>query len=206
MKELKYVDKIRKEESLLSLPQSLSQVLAMVGTDDYSMDDLSDVIMKDPGLTSRILKMANSSFYGHRSEISTLNQAVMMLGAMQVKCLALSASVFQPHLLETKYNIDVKGMFLHFIGVALGCQLLANVLDCESREELFVAGLLHDIGHVFFIHHFPEDYKQVIDNLDKYSSDVEAENDILGIDHARIGAMLAELWGFPKNLCDSTLR
>ncbi|MEZ5359604.1 MAG: HDOD domain-containing protein [Candidatus Zixiibacteriota bacterium] len=201
MKELKYVDKIRKEESLLSLPQSLSQVLSMVGTDDYSMEDLSNVIMKDPGLTSRILKMANSSFYGHRTEISTLNQAVMMLGAMQVKCLALSASVFQPHLLETKYSIDIKGMFLHFIGVALGCRLLCNIVDCDTSEELFIAGLLHDIGHVFFIHHFPEDYKKVLDNMHKYGSEVEAEQDILGIDHASIGAMLADKWGFPKSLC-----
>ena len=201
MKELKYVDKIRGEESLLSLPQSLSKVLSMVGTDDYSMDDLSKVIMKDPGLTSRILKMANSAFYGHRSEIATLHQAVMMLGAMQVKCLALSASVFQPKLLETKYNIDVKGMFLHFIGVALGCQLLGNVLDDESPEELFIAGLLHDIGHVFFIHHFPEDYKKVLDNLDQFPSDYAAEKEILGIDHATIGRMLAEKWGFPESLC-----
>lgn len=203
MKELKYIDKIRKEESLLSLPQSLSKVLSMVGTEDYSMEDLSDVIMKDPGLTSRILKMANSSFYGHRTEISTLHQAVMMLGAMQVKCLALSASVFQPHILSSRYNIDVKGMFLHFIGVALGCRLLSYTVDCEEPEELFVAGLLHDIGHVFFIHHFPDDYKKVIDNLEKYNSEIEAETDILGIDHAKIGALLAEKWGFPQLLCEA---
>ncbi|MCK5125494.1 MAG: HDOD domain-containing protein [candidate division Zixibacteria bacterium] len=203
MQELKYVDKIRNDDSLLSLPQSLSQVLSMVGTDDYSMEDLSNIIMKDPGLTTRILKMANSSFYGHSSEISTLHQAVMMLGAMQVKCLALSASIFQPKLLEARYGIDIKGMFLHFIGVALGCQLLSSVVECESQEELFIAGLLHDIGQIFFIHHFPEDYKKVIENRYKYNSDVDAEMEILGIDHATIGRMLAEKWGFPQSLCNA---
>lgn len=201
MKELKYVEKLRSEESLLSLPQSLSQVLSMVGTDDYSMEDLSQVIMKDPGLTSRILKMANSSFYGHRSKISTLHQAVMMLGIMQVKCLALSASVFQTGLLESKYHIDFKDLFSHFISVAIGCKMLADTADCESQEEYFIAGLLHDIGLVFFIHHFPDDYGEVLEKAAQYPSLVEAERDLLGIDHAAIGKMLAEKWGFPEMLC-----
>jgi len=203
MKELKYIEKIRQDDLLLSLPQSLAEVLSMVGSEDYSIDDLIRIIMKDAGLTSRILKMANSSFYGHRNQISTLHQAVMMLGIMQVKCLALSASVFQIRNLQTKYHIDIKGMFSHFIGVALACKMLSDVVDCESGDELFVAGLLHDIGLVYFIHHFPDDYKQVVDRLKDYRTRAEAERAILGIDHAELGLMLAEKWGFPPSLCKS---
>lgn len=203
MKELKYIDKIRSGDSLLSMPQSLSKILTMINADDFSMDDLSDIIMKDPGLTSKVLKMANSAFYRQHSQIATVNQAVVMLGVMQVKCLALSTSVFQTGLLEKKFNLSFKEMFSHFISVALGCRMLAEAAEFEGVEEAFIAGLLHDIGMVFFINHYPDDYRVVIDKVGDYSSLIDAEKDMLGIDHATIGQMLAQKWNFPKSLCDA---
>jgi len=203
MKELKYIERIRREDSLLSLPQSLSRILNMVGSDDFSVNDLSKIILSDPGLTSKILKMANSAFYRQRSQISTVHQAVMILGIMQVKCLTLSASVFQAKILESKYDIDVKALFSHFISVALGCKMLAKAAGFESSEEAFIAGLLHDIGQVYFIHHFPADYKEVIKRIAQFPNLVEAERSILGVDHAVIGRMLAEKWNLPVSLCDA---
>lgn len=201
MKESKYIEKIKREDSLLSLPQSLSQILSMVGTDDFSMSDLSKVILQDPAMTSKVLKMANSAFYGQRSQISTVHQAVMMLGAMQVKCLALSASVFQTDRLEKQYSIDLKELFSHFISVAIGCKMLAGATGYKAAEEVFIAGLLHDIGMVFFIHHFPDDYQAVYKQIDQFPSLVDAEKHILGVDHATIGEMLAQKWNFPPSLC-----
>lgn len=203
MKELKYIEKIRGEESLLSLPQSLSEVLTLVGIGDYSMDDLANVIMQDPGLTSKVLKMANSSFYSHRSQISSVHQATVILGGHQVKCLALSASVFRASLLETKYHIDVKSLFSHFISNALGSKMLAEEIGSKNPEEAFTAGLLHDIGLVYLIHHFPNDYKAVIDKANRYHSLDRAEQEILGIDHATLGQMLAKRWNFPEHLCQA---
>lgn len=203
MKELKYIEKIRREDSLLSLPQSLSQILNMVGGDDFSVDDLTRVILKDPGLTSKILKLANSAFYQRRSRIATVNQAVMMLGIIQVKCLALSASVFRPDILVSKYKIDVKDLFSHFISVALGCRMLAEVTGMEATEEAFIAGLLHDVGVVYLIHHFPADYQEVISRVDKYPQLIDAERDILGTDHAALGYILAQKWNFPEPLAEA---
>ncbi|NMC43990.1 MAG: HDOD domain-containing protein [candidate division Zixibacteria bacterium] len=203
MKELKYIEKIRREDSLLSLPQSLSQILAMVGNDDFSVNDLARVILKDPGLTSKILKMANSAFYQQRSRIASVNQAVMMLGIIQVKCLALSASVFRADIMAAKYKIDIKDLFNHFISVALGGRMVAEAIGMESTEEAFIAGLLHDIGVVYLIHHFPADYQEVISQVDKYSGLIEAERDILGTDHAALGYLLAEKWNFPPALAEA---
>lgn len=203
MKELKYIEKIKRDVALLSLPQSLSQIITMVGKDDFSVDDLAKVIMNDPALTSRLLRMANSSFYHQKSQIATVKQAVMLLGMMQVKCLALSASVFQADRIKNKLGIDVKEMFSHFLSVAIGCKMIAGALGQEKTEEVFVAGLLHDIGTVFFIHHFPEDYQAVIKQLDAHPNLIQAEQAILGINHAAIGRMLAEKWNFPPALCDA---
>ncbi len=201
MKELKYVEKIKSEDSLLSMPQSLSQILTMINNDEFSMEDLARVIMHDPGLTGKVLKMANSAFYRQQAQIATVNQALMMLGVMQVKCLALSTSVFHANLFEHEFDIDVKEMFGHFISVALGCRKLAEAAEFENAEEAFVSGLLHDIGLVFFMHHYPEDYARVLENYQSYPSLMEAEKDILGIDHAEIGQIMAEKWNFPSSLC-----
>jgi HD-like signal output (HDOD) protein len=203
MKELKYIEKIRREDSLLSLPQSLSEILAMVGQEDFSVDELTDLILKDPGLTSKILKMANSAFYRHRSQISTVQQAVMMLGIMQVKCLVLSASIFRIDSLQKKCHVDIKGLFGHFLSVALGCKMISELTGYEATDEAFIAGLLHDMGIVYFVHHFMDDYGEVIDSLSKYRNLIDAEKDILGIDHAAIGQILAEKWNFPKELCQA---
>ncbi len=203
MKELKYVEKIRSEDSLLSMPQSLSQILTMINNDEFSMEDLAQVIMQDPGLTGKVLKMANSAFYRQQARISTVNQALMMLGVMQVKCLALSTSVFQADLFENRFNIDIKEMFGHFISVALGCRKLAEAVQFENTEEAFVCGLLHDIGMVFFMHHYPEDYARVLEQYKNYPSLMQAEKEILGIDHAEIGQIMAEKWNFPASLCEA---
>jgi len=122
---------------------------------------------------------------------------------MQVKCLALSTSIFQTEILERKLNIDFKEMFSHFISVALGSRMLAEAGEFKDAEEAFIAGLLHDIGLVFFLNHYPDDYRIVIEKIGNYPNLIEAENDILGIDHPAIGQMLAQKWNFPKSLCDA---
>ena len=203
MKELKYIEKIRSGGTLLSMPQSLAQVLSMINKDGFGMQDLGRVIMNDPGLTSKVLKMANSAFYRRQAQIATVNQAVIVLGVTQVKCLALSASVFQPDLVKAEFGIDSREMFSHFISVGLGSRMLAEAMGLASGEEAFVGGLLHDIGLVFLIHHFPDDYRAVVKSIGKYHDTIEAEKAVLGINHAEIGRMLAEKWNFPPNLCDA---
>jgi putative nucleotidyltransferase with HDIG domain len=205
MKELKYIEKIRQEESLLSLPQSLSKILELVGSENFSMEDLGDTILNDPGLTGKILKMANSAFYRKDTEIRTVHQAVMMLGMIQVKCLALSASIFSPRMLKRRLHLNLKELFRHFISVAIGAKKIAADIGYESTEEAFIAGLLHDIGILFFIHHFPEDYYEVTRRSASYSSLEAAEKDILGVDHMSIGQMLAEKWHLPEELCNAIM-
>jgi putative nucleotidyltransferase with HDIG domain len=201
MSEVKYIEKIKSDDSLLSMPQSLSQILTVINNDDFSMEELAAIVMHDPGLTGKVLRMANSAFYRQQARISSVNHALMMLGVMQVKCLALSTSVFKAKLFENTYNIDIKEMFGHFISVALGCRKLAEAVGYNDTEEVFVGGLLHDIGLVFFMHHYPDDYAEVLQNYTQYPSLMEAEKAILGIDHAEIGQVMAEKWNFPPGLC-----
>ena len=123
--------------------------MKLISSEESSVKDIAGVIIKDPTLTSRVLKMANSSFYRREGEISTVNQAVMMLGANAIKSLVLSASILN----LSNINRDRKDHFRdprlfwkHSLETGIGAQLLARTISYPVPEEGIVAGLLHDIG------------------------------------------------------------
>ena len=99
------IEQIRRDNNLLSLPQVLSEVLKEAGKEDFSADKLAKIILKDPSLTSRILKLSNSSFYHRFSEITTVHQAISVLGVTTVKCMTLSSSIFHPEKIAAESGV-----------------------------------------------------------------------------------------------------
>ena len=129
MSKIDILEQIKSNERLLSLPQVLSEILKEVGKDSFSSDSLAKIILKDPSLTSRLLKMANSSFYQRVVEITTVHQAVSVLGVTTVKCLTLSASVFNPDRIERSIGIDPKEFFAYSLSIASASEKIARVLN-----------------------------------------------------------------------------
>ncbi len=202
-KKITIVNQIRKNEGLLSLPQVLSEVLQEVGKEDFSPDSLGKIILKDPSLTGRILRLANSSFYQRLTEIKTVNQAVSVLGVTTVKCLALSSSIFHPEKIAQTSGVDPKAFFTYVLSVAAAAEKIARAAEYRSPDEAFVAGLLHDVGILFFLHHYPEEYRQVVTKKVGADSLVEAELAVFGIDHMEVGRHLAEVWNLPDYVVEA---
>ncbi|HOP07190.1 MAG TPA: HDOD domain-containing protein [candidate division Zixibacteria bacterium] len=203
MTKTEIVEQIRRNDKLLSLPQVMSEVLEEIGKEDFSADKLGKIILKDPSLTGRILKLANSPFYCRLSEIKTVHQAVSILGVTTVKCLALSSSVLNPDRVAASSGVSPQSFFSYVLSVAAACESIAKAVDYRSTEEAFIAGLLHDVGVLFFLHHYPEAYAKVIHHETHSSSLAEAERMIFGIDHAEIGGYLAEVWSLPEYISKS---
>jgi putative nucleotidyltransferase with HDIG domain len=197
MERLTIIKRIRSDDRLLSLPQVLSEILQEAGRDDFSPDSLARIILKDPSLTARILKMANSPFYHRLSEIKTVNQAVSVMGVTTVKCLALSSSVLRPERIVKTSGVDPRKLFSHVLSVASASEAIAQAVHFKAVEEAFIAGLLHDVGVLFFIHHYPDVYRDIVNKKVRASSLIEAERQVFGIDHAEVGMHLAEVWRLP---------
>jgi len=200
MDKLTIIEQIRKNSNLLSLPQVLSEILKEVDKEDFSADALVNIILKDPSLTGRILRMANSSFYQRYSEIKTVNQAISLMGMTTVKCLALSSSVF--HLGKTFKDVKVshKDLFGYILSVAAASKKIAMAVSYPSHEEAFISGLLLDIGLLFFFHHYPKEYNRIINKKVKADSLCEAEKKVFGVDHTEIGFEMANIWKIPKEI------
>jgi len=190
-----------KLDEAFTLPQALLEVLQLIDGEDASSRKLADAIMRDPSLTAKILKMANSSYYKRGMDVSTVNQAVMMLGWSMVKCLALSVSIFKPdEALSEREDFDIRELYTHFIGVAIAARSIAEETGYKKPEEAFIAGLLHDFGHLYFLKNNAEMHIPMIAESFQSQELCEIERKAYGFNHAEVGAAIARKWGLPECL------
>ena len=199
----KIISQINDDSNLLSMPQSLYQILNEVDKEDFSPQKLAEIIKTDPALTARILSLANSTFYQRFSRTTTVNQAVSVLGVSTVKCLALSTTVLKPELIEKNSGLNPKEFFTYVLLNAATAECLARELSLKAPEEMFIIGLLNDIGLIFLVHHYSSEYRQVLSLKGKVDSLPQAEIQILGIDHYEISHLLAKKWHLPEEMANS---
>ncbi len=203
-------NKIRsKLESIIdlpSLPNVLSDVLESVDNLDLSAKILAQIIEKDQALTAKILKVANSPYYGFSRTISTVDLAILVLGLNSIKEIVLSIILKKFFTKVDQRIFDITNFWQYSIYCASASKYLAKKLDYRLTGEAFVAGLMHDIGILILIQFFKDDFKKIIEYKDKNGvSWIEAENNIINCTHCEIGSWLAEKWQLPENLCKSIL-
>ncbi|MBS1131543.1 MAG: hypothetical protein H6R16_2545 [Proteobacteria bacterium] len=185
---------------LPALPTVVAELLASFGNEDVDIALLAQQISHDQALTARLLRVANSSFYGLQSRISTINEAVVVLGFRAVRSMVLAvgvSGVFRP---EHCPGFDPHAYVRHSVGVGLAARALAQATG-RNPELAFTGGILHDIGELVLATCFPEQYAKVLAYRAQHDCTlVEAERDIIGLDHAVVGGLLADTWRFPASL------
>jgi len=191
-------NEIAKFDTLPTVPSSLKKILAVLENPKTSLLDIGTLILNDPVLTSRVLKIANSAIYGFPGRISTINQALLLLGLNIVRGLLLGVSVFEA------MQKTMHGLWEHSINAAVAARDIAIMNGLKEPEEVSVAALLHDIGKVIFSLKFPSDYQNVLEKVNTEGIFIfEAEKAIFGITHAEAAAWVARKWNFPFNLVEA---
>jgi HD-like signal output (HDOD) protein len=190
---------IRSVEALPTLPAVVSQVSQLANNPKSSAKQLSEVVSRDQALASKVLKLANSTFYGFPQRISTVTHAVVVLGFNTIKNIVLTVSVFQT--VSGGRASEHVGLWEHSLGCGVAAELVGQRAGMSELEELFVAGLLHDLGKVVLSQYLPQEYEQVRHlTRNKGMLAREAEEQVYGCDHARVGEMVAAKWKFPGRL------
>ncbi len=188
-------------DDVFALPQALLEVLRLIDSEGATAQKLAGAVMHDPNLTAKILRMANSSYYRRGLEVSTVNQAIMMLGVSMVKCLALSVSIFKSDERFEKFeNFDIREVYSHFLGVAIASREIATEMGYKKPEEAFVAGLLHDFGHLYFLKVDPDHHIPLIRDSFYDQDLIKLELEQYGISHTQIGRLIAQKWNLPECL------
>jgi len=177
---------------LPTMPLVATKILGLLSSSDYRTQDLSRLIKTDVGITTKILKIANSAFYGCSREITTVDRAVVLLGSRTMKSLVIAAS--------TKGVYKNSGliehlMWEHGVGVAIGCHMIANKLKIPMKDEALVSGLLHDIGKTILLQKYPEKFNEIYQDMYNNKREFEdLEVQIFGFSHSELGALLVKNW------------
>ena len=196
-----------KIDEIPTLPAVVPKLLSLMESDKTNASDIADLISNDPALASKILKVANSAYYGFSQQISNLKLAMPLLGNNMVRSLALSIGVIRNLPSGRKSpNFSEKGLWIHSLAVAELMQELGRRHgNRDSNEYLFIIGLLHDIGKVVLNQFFGEVFQKALEEVN--GQEIEglhiAERRLIGFDHGEVGAMLSKRWNFPDVINNS---
>jgi putative nucleotidyltransferase with HDIG domain len=184
-----------------TLPHIAMKVMEVANDPDSSVLDMKKAIEADPALGARVLRCVNSSAYGLREKVTSLQRAISFIGMKQVRSLALTASVSELFAKDDAIGSYLRrGLWQHLVAVGICARLIAMRQGMADFEDAFVAGLLHDIGIALEDQYVHEHFRNAIQDLRDNTTLIEAERNCLGFDHARLGAKVAESWRFSERV------
>ena len=194
---------IAKIDSMPTLPTVALRVMEVTSNPKSSANDLMEIIGPDISLTAKILKIANSPFYGFTKEISSLQHAVTVLGFKEIRNMVISTIAFDSFKNFKKNDkFDISKFWRHSFCCGLAAKIIAVELK-NTSSELFVAGLIHDIGKLVMYIAFPVEFLKLVNMVSplrlKYTA-FEAEKNVFEIIHDEVGMMLLKKWMFPESL------
>ncbi|PIE02929.1 MAG: hypothetical protein CSA81_04250 [Acidobacteria bacterium] len=194
-------DTIQKIKSLPVLPDMAHKILQIADDPNVSIVRLAEEIQKDAAITVRVLEVVNSSFYALRQEVTSVQQAITLLGVQHVRNLVMTLIVINRFRDTPDALLRLSDFWNHSLGVALISQVFAKKMGYKKHAELYLAGLLHDIGKLVLQAYYPEDLQHVKQYLDEHGGSMyDAEKAVLGFSHADLGAGMAQKWKLPQIL------
>ena len=193
--------KLEDSDSYPRVPMVAVPIIRMANDETTSFHQIAAIIERDPQLSARILKIANSGMYGFRREIETVVHALVMLGWNAVKMIALGSSIL------SQMSDEDQVLFRHSTRVAQIARFIAIEANLYKVEEFAVVGMLHDFGVSILETLYPAEYAAAKAlALECRMPLHEAERKLLGVDHAQIGGWTLEAWKLPENITESVKR
>lgn len=188
----------------LSLPDVYLRLREVMASDSASMADAAEVISLDPALAARVLRMANSAFYGFRSSVDTITRAANILGMQKIHDLVLAAGVTQAFAGLDNPLLDMDTFWYRSVHAGFLARALGEGAGMRNAESLFVRGLLHDIGHLVLFHHYPDECRQAIARADDgLEGRLYEEQQLIGVDAMQFAAELVQVWQLPQSFVES---
>jgi len=190
---------LKQGDALPTLPEIYTKVSAQLDDIDTSVDDIGETVSTDPAISYKILTMVNSAYFGLRNEISSVSQAISLIGRFRLKQILIGALLSEVFKGLDSQHFSLKDFWEHSIRTAIIAKQLAIDSDySEEPETIFTAGLLHDVGRLILAAQRPEvlpeiDQRSVLNHIEI----AQAEVDIIGISHTEIGGALMQKWDFP---------
>jgi putative nucleotidyltransferase with HDIG domain len=196
---------IRNLDTLPAMPVIAQKILALDLDSDAGERDLLKLIEQDPQLSARIVGLANTPLFGPSKKVSSVSDSAMLLGITRVKSVTLGIAMMSSLAKNPTGKLDTKALWLHSLSIALALRAISRAMPRHTRpldDEIFLAGLLHDIGYMVLNHLDPKSsdelHTRFAKEKDRPAAEIEAE--LLEMDHCQLGAELASYWELPESV------
>jgi putative nucleotidyltransferase with HDIG domain len=197
-----YFDVLSRVKNFPTVPEIYRRLETALEDPETDIHTVSGLIMQDPVLSAKLIRIANSSFFAFRDRVTSVQKAVSHLGLNLVKNLTLSTSVLASFT-GTRKNTDRTDFWRHSVGVGIASRMIGRDygLSLDQSEELYTIGLLHDIGKVITEQYFPEQYDRILNLLDNPPQPFwKAEQTVIGLTHAETGSWVVRNWNFDHRI------
>jgi diguanylate cyclase (GGDEF)-like protein len=195
------LEKIVKSDNLPSLPTAAIRLIEISNPHEVSLDELRDTIQSDPALAVRIVKAANSSYFGLRSEVNSIDHAIMILGPGALATMALSFSLACQSISDPKVAPFYRSYWLRSVVQGAAAETIMKSLERTSGGQAFLAGLLCDVGQLAMLKSIPRPYCELLEiSADTGQPVTEVEREHFGFDHVEVGSRLLKRWGLPESI------
>jgi diguanylate cyclase (GGDEF)-like protein len=190
---------MQKFDRLPSMPGVAMKLMEAIQRPDPDLREIARLISSDAALAAKVLKIVNSPFYGFVNKITTIDQAIRLLGLNTVKNFTLSLILKTSFLKKGPGSLDLAGFWKESLVGAIAAKLLAKQAKIQNAEDAFFLGLLENIGSLTLAYLLPDQYSMVQSEIQtKKVSTQEAENQVFGFNHMDVGALLTQSWGLPE--------
>lgn len=188
-------------ESLPPLPAIVHRVLSVTESSDSSADEVAQVLSEDQAFAAKILRVANSSFFGAGRQVTEVSRAVLLLGMVGVRNMVLGIAARDAFPSTATPTTEHATLWRHSIAVASASEAIARHVRYRPSEEAFVTGLLHDIGQLAMVTFAPESFREAFSEHRQGMGFLAAEREHFGIDHTEAGFEILTRWGLPESMC-----
>lgn len=185
-----------------TLPKMVTRILDMMDDPEIKIEEIADTLLQDKVLTTRIIRLVNSVFFGIQRDISSVKDAIIYLGQNQIKNIVLTSSLFSVFP-NRNQKFDLIKLWEHGLGCALISRIIAVIAGYKDPEKAYLGGLLHDMGEIVLSQYYREEFDTVLDTVVKEHIEFHlAEQRMLGISHSDLAELFKEHWGFSDDITE----
>jgi putative nucleotidyltransferase with HDIG domain len=188
-------------EAFPGMPTTAAKLLPLLENYDSTASEIESILKYDPGLTANVLKLTNSAYFGIPTRISSVKQAIVLLGWKRLLQVVMTICM-SPLMNKTipGYDLPRGALWQHSVAVSVAAEILVKALKIPDADEVFTAALLHDVGKLILGGFVKEDLKHIENMVTKGITFDVAESMVLGTNHAEIGGQILDKWSFPSEL------
>ena len=191
---------VEQSPQISSLPTIFYQINEAVEDPECSFVEIGEIISGDPSLSARLLRIVNSSFFGFPSKIETITHAVTIVGTAQLHDLALATTVVNQFKGVSKDLLNMEKFWLHSVATGLAARIIAVYRREPNADRFYLMGMLHDLGRLILFLNVPDQMEKVMSQYARAGLLHDAEDKVMGADHAGVAGMLMEAWKLPEML------